>query len=139
MLVKDIMSPKLVMVDPAKTVFYAVSLMVENNISGLVVEEQKRAVGILTMKDVARRVIAQDKDVHKTLVADAMSSPVSTINQMTLAEKAASIMGDRKIKRLVVVDDRNKAVGIITTMDIVSHLPNLLDVMFETWVKPEWR
>jgi CBS domain-containing protein len=139
MLVKDVMSRKLIMAGPKETAFAAVKLMVENNISGVVVEENKKAVGIITMKDVVRRVIAEEKDVHTTPIADVMSSPVATVSQLTAVENAAAIMGEKGIRRLVVVDEKNRVVGIITVMDIVSILPNMLDVMFQTWVKPVWR
>jgi CBS domain-containing protein len=139
MLVKDVMSRKLIMAGPKETAFAAVKLMVENNISGVVVEENKKAVGMVTMKDIVRRVIAVEKDVHTTPIADVMSSPVATVSQLTAVENAAAIMGEKGIRRLVAVDEKNRAVGIITVMDIVSILPNLLDVMFQTWVKPVWR
>jgi CBS domain-containing protein len=139
MLVRDVMSPRLIMVGPRETVFAAVKLMVANNISGVVVEDGKRAVGLITMKDIVRRVVAKDGDVHTVAVAEVMTSPVITVPQMTAVEKAAEVMGGRRVKRLVVVDERNRAVGMVTVMDIVSRLPAMLDVMFETWVKPDWR
>ena len=139
MLVKDIMSKRLIMVGPRETAYAAVKLMVENNISGVVVEDAKKAVGMITMRDICRRVIAQEKDIHTTLAGEVMSSPVMTVNHITAVEKAAQIMGERKLKRLVVVDDKNKALGIITVMDVVSKLPELIDVMFQMWVKPDWR
>jgi CBS domain-containing protein len=139
MLVKEIMSKRLIMIPPKEMAFAAVRLMTENNISGVVVEEGKKAVGIITMKDIIRRVIAEEKDIYSTQVGDVMSSPVQTISSISSIESAASLMGEKKLKRLVVVDDHNKAVGILTVMDIVSALPNLVNVMFETWVKPDWR
>jgi CBS domain-containing protein len=139
MLVKEIMSKTLIMMGPRETVFAAIKLMVENNISGVVVEDGKKAVGIVTMKDICKRVLAVEKDIYKTPVCDVMTSPVLTINCLTEVENAASLMGQKRIKRLVVVDEHNRAVGIITVMDIVSKLPQLVDVMFQTWVKPDWR
>ncbi|MFH0862241.1 MAG: CBS domain-containing protein [Candidatus Altiarchaeota archaeon] len=139
MLVKDVMSKRLIMIGPREMVFAAVKLMVANNISGVVVEEGKKAVGIITMKDIIRRVVANERDIYGTQVSEVMSSPVQTINQLTALERAASWMGEHKIKRLVAVDDKNKAVGIVTVMDIVSKLPEMVDVMFQTWVKPDWR
>jgi CBS domain-containing protein len=139
MLVKDVMSPRLIMLGPKESAFAAVKLMVANNISGVVVEEGKRAVGMVTMKDIVRRVVAEEKDVHSVLAHEVMSSPVITVPHLTAVESAAALMGERRVKRLVVVDERNKAVGIVTVMDIVSRLPNLMDVMFQTWVKPDWR
>jgi len=139
MLVKDVMSRRLIMIAPKEMVFAAVRLMVENNISGVVVEDAKKAVGIITMKDIIRRVVAAERDIYRTQVAEVMSTPVQTIHQLTALERAAAWMGEHKVKRLVAVDDNNKAVGIVTVMDIVSKLPAMVDVMFQTWVKPDWR
>jgi CBS domain-containing protein len=96
-------------------------------------------VGIVTLKDVAKRVIAEGRDVHRTYVSDIMSAPVVTINHISMVENAAKLMGEKKLKRLVVVDDKNRVAGIITALDVVSNLPNLVEVMFKTWVKPDWR
>ena len=139
MLVKDVMSRRLIMVKPRESVYAAVKLMVANNISGVVVEENRAAAGIITMKDICRRVIVEDKDVYKTVVSEVMTKPVLTVPMLMNVERAAALMGERKVKRLVVVDERNAAVGIVTVMDIVSNLPGLMDVMFKTWVKPQWK
>ena len=139
MLVRDIMSKKLIMMSPRETVFAAIKLMVENNISGVVVEDAKKAVGIITMKDICRRVLSEERDMYKTQVGDVMTSPVVTVNGLTAVEVAASTMGEKRLKRLVVIDDQNRAIGIVTVMDLVSNLPHLVDVMFQTWVKPDWR
>jgi CBS domain-containing protein len=139
MLVKDVMSARLIRVTPDEPVFNAVKLMVDNNISGLAAVEGGRSVGIITLKDVVRRVVAEDRDVHKTRIRDVMSAPVLTVNYMATLEKAADTMKERRYKRLVVVDNQNRVVGIITAMDVVSAVPRLVDVMFRTWVKPDWR
>jgi len=139
MLVKDIMSKRLVMVGPKETVFAAVKIMVENNISGVVVSENNQAVGIITTKDICKRVLIFGKDVHATPIGDVMSKPVLTVSGLLSVESAAKIMGQRKVKRLVVVDEYNKVEGIVTIMDVVSNLPGMLDIMFQTWVRPDWR
>jgi len=139
MLVKDVMSRRLIMVKPRESVYAAVKLMVANNISGVVVEENKAAAGIITMKDICRRVIVEDRDVYKTVVSDVMTKPVLSVPMLMNVERAAALMGERKVKRLVVVDEKNAAIGMVTVMDIVSNLPGLMDVMFKTWVKPQWK
>jgi len=133
------MSARLVMVKPGGTVQEAVRLMVANNISGLIVEEGGKAVGIVTMKGIFKKVLAVDGDTRKTKVGDIMSKPVLSVNPLSKVEKAAELMTEHHVKRLAVVDGSNRVVGIVTAMDIVSNLPELIDVMFRTWVKPQWR
>jgi len=139
MLVRDAMSPRLITLSSTQTVYEAVGLMVANNISGLAAIENGVAAGVITLKDVVRRGVAKDKDLKKTPVSELMTRPVITINDKAPIEKAADAMKDRRIKRLVVVDDAYKVVGIITAMDIVSAVPKLVNVMFNTWNKPDWK
>ncbi|MFH1055455.1 MAG: CBS domain-containing protein [Candidatus Altiarchaeota archaeon] len=139
MLVKDVMSARLVMVKPRETIYAALKLMVANNISGVIVEDERKAAGVVTMKDICRRVLVADRDIYKTTVGDVMSKPVLTVKMLETVEAAAKLMSEKNVRRLVVVDEMNKAVGIVTVMDIVSKLPKLVDVMFRTWVRPDWR
>ncbi len=139
MLVKDVMSSKVVFADPNSSVYDAVKLMASQNISGLVVGSSTKLMGVITMKDIFTKLVAADKNTKDVTVRQYMSSPALTINQLTPLEKAALLMSEKKIKRLVVVDLSNHVVGIITQMDLVSNVPDLLHVMFDTWVKPTWR
>jgi CBS domain-containing protein len=139
MFVKDVMSRRLVLVKPMESVYAALKLMVTNNISGLIVEEKKTAVGVITMADICRRVIAEDKDVYKTQISEVMTKPALTVPMLLTVEGAAALMGERRVKRLVVVDEKNAVVGIVTVMDIVSNIQGVMDVMFKTWVKPRWK
>lgn len=138
MMVKDIMSTKLILANPGQTVFEAIMLMVKNKISGLIVVEERKPVGIITMSDVYRRVVAKELDVKTAKVSQAMSSPVVSIHQLRRVENASELMTENKIKRLAVIEN-DEVIGIITAMDIVNHLPEMIDVMFKTWVKPKWR
>ncbi|MBD3387817.1 MAG: CBS domain-containing protein [Candidatus Altiarchaeales archaeon] len=138
MLVKEVMSTRLVLILSSDTVLKAVKLMVANDIGSLIVADKGRAVGVLTMKDVCSKVISEEKDVGSTLVGDVMSSPVITVHPNSNVERAAKLMEENNIRRLAVVE-YNKVLGIITMMDIVSNLPELLGVMFQTWVTPTWK
>ncbi|MBU0762907.1 MAG: CBS domain-containing protein [Candidatus Altiarchaeota archaeon] len=139
MLVKDVMSQNVIFVSSEESVFEAVKLMALHNISGLVVGSRGRVEGVITMKDIFRKLVVLEKDIRKSKVGEYMSSPAVTVNQLNMVEKVAEVMGAKKIKRLVVVDSTGNAVGVITAMDVVSKVPKLLHVMFDTWVKPGWR
>jgi len=140
MLVKDVMSERIIFIRPQDSIQRAIMTMVKHDISGLtVVAEGKRLVGMLTMKDIFRKVLARDKDPKTTVVSDVMSSPVIFIHPLDTIGEAAETMAQKNIKRLVVVNSANVPTGIITAMDIVGGTPEMLDVMFSTWVKPTWR
>jgi CBS domain-containing protein len=139
MLVHEVMSRKLITLKPDDVAYTAVKLMISNKISGLLVLEEGKAVGVVTMKDVFKNVLLAEKNVHETPVRDIMSKPVLSVHPLKRIEKAAEAMSRHHVKRLAVMDDNKNIMGIITAMDIVSKIPELIDVMFKTWVKPQWR
>ena len=138
MLVKDAMSKKLILVRGAESIKKAVELMVKYNISGLIVSDDGKLSGIITMKDIFKKVIAKDKDVKEAVVGEIMSKPVIKVHSHDSIETAAKIMGENNIKRVVVVNPADKICGILTAMDIVEKTPKMLNVMFDTWVTPSW-
>jgi predicted transcriptional regulator len=75
-------------------------------------------VGILTDRDIVIRAIAEEIDPEKTLVSDIMTSGVISCAADQAAEEAAAVMADDKVRRLVVVDDEDSDVGIISLGDV---------------------
>jgi PAS domain S-box-containing protein len=78
-------------------------------------------VGILTERDVGQMLVDRD-DISHLKVEDVMSSPVQTLSQQTAVHDAAKIMRKENIRRVVVVDEDGKIVGLITQSDIVKGL-----------------
>ncbi len=139
MLVKDIMSTRLITVSPEERVDSAAKKLVSHNISGMIVVEEGKAVGVVTTNDIFRKVLVAGKEAADVEVREVMSSPVLSVHPLNSVEKAVKLMGEHRVRRLAVVNEANMVVGIVTVMDIVSHLPDLIKVMFQTWVKPDWR
>lgn len=139
MLVKDLMSRRLVTVRPFDSVQHAAHLMARYNISGLFVLKEGKLTGVITMKDIFKKILVFGKDMKKEKVKDYMSFPVACVQPLTTVEEAAKLMSKKKVKRLAVTDNEQGLLGIVTLMDIVSNVPQLINVMIETWVKPSWR
>ena len=139
MLVKDVMSERVIAVTPENTVSQAVKVMVENKISGLAVSVDNKAAGVITLSDIFRKVVYPSRSTDSVRIGDIMSKPVITCHTHDSIEAVAGLMKDHKIKRVVVVNPSNVVSGIVTAMDVVSKVPEMLDVMFTTWVKPGWR
>ncbi|MFC2163123.1 CBS domain-containing protein [Candidatus Altiarchaeota archaeon] len=137
--VKGIMSTRLITVTPEENVTSAVKRMTEHDISGMIVVKAGSGIGVITMRDIFRKVLSCDLDPNSTLVSQVMSQPLITVHELREIEAAAKSMRSRKVRRLGVVNSANKLTGIITAMDIVSHLPEYIKLMFETWVRPGWR
>ena len=105
---------------PDKSLGEAIELMRHHKISGVpVVEDYGTLVGILTNRDVRFATDMTQK------IAELMTSPVVTVTQSSSAEQARQLLHKHKIEKLVVVDDQNCCVGLITVkdMDKAEHFP----------------
>jgi CBS domain-containing protein len=100
--------------------------MKEHDVSCVVVVEGKQPVGIVTEKDLVRRVIAEKMDPYSS-VEKVMSAPLITVSKDTDIGVATKIMIERKIRRLPVVEG-GSLVGIITARDVLNITPKALEV-----------
>lgn len=120
--VKDVMSTKVVTIEGGATVKEAASIMTSRKCSCLVVLRSGIAYGILTERDLVRKVLAIWVDPSKVLVSDVASTPLVTIGGRSTVADAAKRMSEYLIRRLVVVDERGAMVGLLTAGDIAKLL-----------------
>jgi len=120
--VKDVMVTDLVTVKADVTVKKAVEVMNDFEIGCLIVVEKGEAIGIITERDVLKRVVVEGKDPNKTLVSEVMSKPLIVTSPETSLEKAIEAMFKHKIKKLPVIEG-GKLVGLITFTDIARIQP----------------
>jgi CBS domain-containing protein len=85
------------------------------------VESKGKVVGIVTERDIVRRVAAKGSSLKTTRVRAIMSSPIVVVNPETTVEDALRTMANNKIKRLAVVDEKG-LVGIVSITDISKAL-----------------
>jgi len=96
--------------------------MKDNQVGSVViVNESKQPIGIVTERDIIRRIIADGKDPTTTKVNDIKITSLITIDPETDLYNAALTMIKYRIRRLPVVKD-NALYGIITSDDLVSYL-----------------
>ncbi len=119
-LVKDIMSKTLISVNPGTTAFQVAKMMEQGGIGAVLVKENDNHVGIVTDRDYATKIAANNLPLE-TPVEKIMSSPLVTINYDASISTAAVRMTDKKIRKLAVSDNGN-IVGIITSTDLVTQL-----------------
>jgi len=125
LLVKDVMITDVVTVEPNVNVRRAVRAMNDFEIGCLIVVEAGRVVGVLTERDVLKRVVDEGRNPDKTLVKEVMSKPPITINPDADLEDAIELMFKHKIKKLPVVEN-GKLVGLVTFTDLVRAQPALI-------------
>jgi len=106
----------------------AVRVMNDFEIGCLIVVENGSVVGILTERDVLKRVVDEGRKPEETLVKDVMSKPLITISSEASLENAIELMFKHKIKKLPVVEN-GKLVGLVTFTDLVRAEPTLIQTI----------
>jgi CBS-domain-containing membrane protein len=141
--VTEVMTREVVTVKADAEMDEAVRLLSEKGVGGLpVVDDENRVVGVVTesdvlcmlgverehgFKDLMRYVLGEPYCKHKEggRVRDFMASPAVVVKSDQDTLEAARLLAQRRIKRLPVVDESNRLVGIITRADIVKAVAKL--------------
>ncbi|HIH89056.1 TPA: CBS domain-containing protein [Candidatus Bathyarchaeota archaeon] len=129
-LVRDIMAKNVKTVRTDDSVHDAVVKMNKFEVGSIIVTNNNRAVGIITSKNVLSRIVEPRLDASMVRAKDIMSSPLITIEPDIAVEDAAKLMAKKKIKQLVIMD-RDKILGILSTSDIVKANPTQLGILQE--------
>ncbi|MBT3831473.1 MAG: CBS domain-containing protein [Gammaproteobacteria bacterium] len=104
------------------SVYDAVVLMSEMNIGALIVtSDSSKLAGIISERDYARSVVINDKSSKATLVSEIMTEEVVSAKESTLLDRCMSLMAQKKIRHLPIVD-RQGPVGMITVGDIMKTI-----------------
>jgi len=109
--------------------------MMENNVSSLVVMDsnnKNKPIGIVTERDLVRKVCLNDVSSSNMLIKNIMSSfPLVTVDARTSVGAAADVMIQNKVRHLLVVEKNNdisRPLGIITPIDFVGYLKENLNI-----------
>ena len=122
--VKEIATLDLVFLRPNDSIKEAAILLSNKTIDGAPVIEKDEIFGILTLTDIAW-ALAESKEELR--VKDLMQKKVFTVNQNMKVVNAVEIMLKENIGRLILVDDNDIPVGIVTKTDVVNSITNLED------------
>lgn len=106
-------------VDRNANVFEAAKAMNDRRIGAVVVTDANRVVGIFTERDILTRVVAAGRDPLQTLVGSVMTCPMAVCRRETRLAECKSVMANRRIRHLPVVED-GKLHGIISSGDILA-------------------
>lgn len=127
-LVRDLMSYPVRTIRVGDSVRNAVRKMNKFRIGCLVVMQGDRPVGILTERDIMRKIVEPCIDPLLIKVSDVMSTPITTIDPASSVEDAARIMSRKHIKKLPVVED-GRIVGIVTSTDLMRSGPERVSAL----------
>ena len=132
--VRDLMIRKVITVDSDYTVKHTANIMKRCGIGCVVVLEKERVVGILTERDILKRIVAVARDPEKTFVREIMSRPVIVVGPDVALEYAVTLMFKHKVKKLPVMKSRcgkEELVGLVTLTDIARVQINLIEKLRE--------
>ncbi len=118
--VEDIMTKKVLTTDVSSSVLELTRLMSEKDVGSLIVLEKDNPAGIVTERDILKKVVAKGLDPGKVKAIEIMQKPIVTINLSSSIFEAVEVMNANKIRRLPVVED-GKLRGIITLLDVMKH------------------
>ena len=122
---RDIMSKKLITLDSTVSAAEVAKIMDKNNVSCIVLTKDEKYQGIVTERDLLSKVIVPNKKSSELLAREIMTSPVTSVSSLTPVDEIAQKMLDKKIRRVIVMDDGHP-LGIITVTDFVKHLNTIL-------------
>jgi CBS domain-containing protein len=133
---KDVMATEVAIMDEDVSVKKAAEVMSQEGVSAIIVTVEGTAKGIVTERDILKRIVAEDKNARKTKVRQIMSSPLVTIEPSTDLEEAARLMFAKKIKNLPVTHE-NRLIGLINLQDICRLQPEILRILKQTMETPK--
>lgn len=121
MQVKDVMSANIRIIPGNTTIQAAAELMRQMDIGILPVTEDGQIVGTLTDRDIAIRAVAEGADPGATPARDVMSREVVSCHEDDDARDIATVMGLHKVRRIVVFNRKNEAIGLVSVDDLAAH------------------
>ena len=118
--VREVMTPKPIVIDGLGTVAQAVALMREHGVSSLVVDKRDAAdeYGLVTVSRIAAEVIGEDRSPDRVNVYEIMSKPVVTVDAAMNVKYAVRLISRLHLTRALVLEG-GKVVGIVSLRDLV--------------------
>jgi CBS domain-containing protein len=122
---RDVMTREPVCCEPADPVTRAAEMMRQHDVGSLPVvdsRDSRRLVGIVTDRDLVTKVVAGNRNVASATVQDAMTPEPACCQETDDVERAMSLMADRQVRRMPVVDEAGRLSGIIAQADVATRV-----------------
>lgn len=122
----DLMTKELVCCEVDSSLYEASKLMGDFDVGELPVVqryENRKLAGVITDRDIVCRAVAEGKNVFELQVRQIMTSPAYCVTRETAADKCFAMMEKYKVRRLPVVDDEQRCIGIIAQADVARVFP----------------
>jgi CBS domain-containing protein len=119
--IRDVMTANPSSLGSGSNVIEAARLMRDVDAGIIPVVEGDKLIGTVTDRDIAIRVVAEGKDPEKTTVGEIASRDLVTIDPQQDLDEALRLMARHQVRRLPVVEEDGKLVGIVAQKDIAQH------------------
>jgi CBS domain-containing protein len=116
--VRDAMTSKPCTIDADKDVAYAAKMLKDEDVGVAPIVEGDQLVGVLTDRDIAVKVVAEGKDPKSTTVREVATTNVVTVDPQQDLDEALRLMAKHQVRRLPVVEEDGKIVGILAQADV---------------------
>ncbi|MEM8974484.1 MAG: CBS domain-containing protein, partial [Pseudomonadota bacterium] len=113
---------------PETTIFDAVTMMAEKNFGSIfITDAEDHVLGVMTERDIFRRVIGDERDPKTTPVSEVMTTEVRMANKDDEILDWMQIMSNQRFRRLPIVDENKKLIAVMSQGDFVGYTwPQLL-------------
>jgi len=123
-LLKEVMSRDVKVISPDTSIREAAKLMLDQGFGMMPVGENDRMIGAISDRDIVIRAVAEGKDCD-TKVRDVMSEGITWAYENDTVARGASIMSENQIRRLPVVDQDKRLVGIVSLGDFAVEADDI--------------
>lgn len=128
--VREIMSEKVIIMDVESNMSEVAQEMIKHNVGSMIITKDNNAVGIITERDVVRKIAEDGIKPVDISAGDMMSSPIITIRPSTNIIAAAGLMTRSGIRRLAIMEGGD-IVGIVTDRDVLTVSPGLNTILVD--------
>ena len=130
MLVKDVMTRDVKVVDPDASVSEVAAAMNRFGVGSIIVVAGDEPVGVVSERDILGRVVEPCLSPEATTARQIMSSPVVSISESATLGEAVRLMSENRVRKLPVVN-MGRLVGIITYTDVLSEVLTVVSLLRE--------
>lgn len=130
----------LICVNPRDTADVAAKKMADNRLGAVIVMDALRLVGIVSERDLTRKVVLANKASDQTMIKDIMATNLSVVEPSATVEEALNIMNEKGIRHLPVVANES-VLACVSVLDVTRTLMNVqLDMLqhFKKYVSETW-
>jgi CBS domain-containing protein len=122
--VQDVMTKDPSAVEASAPIIEAAEIMLREDVGSVPILEDGRLAGVLTDRDIVLRVVAEGRDARTITCAEIASRQLATIDPQQPLEEALRLMGEHQVRRLPVVEEDGRLVGIVAQADIARKDPS---------------